>query len=94
MRRGVVPFAWVNADEHYGMNPDFLDGIAGLDKWYFAEVPKTTMVWPEEVKILPADLGQSHRNHPSSYFDERAEGLSDSILLVVLGIFVKKRISE
>jgi SRSO17 transposase len=57
--RGVVPFAWVNADEHYGMNPDFLDGVAGLGKWYFAEVPVTTMVWPEEVKILPAGLGQA-----------------------------------
>jgi SRSO17 transposase len=56
--RGVVPFAWVNADEHYGMNPDFLDGVAGIDKWYFAEVPSTTMVWPEDVKILPAGLGQ------------------------------------
>jgi SRSO17 transposase len=56
--RGVVPFTWVNADEHYGMNPDFLDGVAGLDKWYFAEVPVSTMVWPEEVKILPAGLGQ------------------------------------
>jgi SRSO17 transposase len=57
-QRGVVPFAWVNADEHYGMNPDFLDGVAGLDKWYFAEVPVSTMVWPENVKILPAGLGQ------------------------------------
>jgi len=56
---GVVPFAWVNADEHYGMNPDFLDGVAGLDKWYFAEVPCTTMVWPGDVKILPAGLGQA-----------------------------------
>jgi SRSO17 transposase len=58
-KRGVVPFAWVNADEHYGMNPDFLDGVAGLDKWYFAEVPVSTMVWPENVKILPAGLGQA-----------------------------------
>jgi len=58
-QRGVVPFAWVNADEHYGMNPDFLDGVAGLEKWYFAEVPCTTMVWPEDVKILPAGLGQA-----------------------------------
>lgn len=57
--RGVVPFAWVNADEHYGMNPDFLDGIDGLGKWYFAEVPVSTMVWPEDVKILPVGLGQS-----------------------------------
>jgi SRSO17 transposase len=58
-QRGVVPFAWVNADEHYGMNPDFLDGVVSLDKWYFAEVPQTTMVWPEGVKILPAGLGQA-----------------------------------
>lgn len=58
-KRSVVPFAWVNADEHYGMNPDFLDGVASLDKWYFAEVPCTTMVWPGDVKILPAGLGQA-----------------------------------
>ena len=57
--RGVVPFTWVNADEHYGMNPDFLDGVAGLDKWYFAEVPVSTMVWPEGVKILPPGKGQA-----------------------------------
>jgi SRSO17 transposase len=57
--RGVVPFVWVNADEHYGMSPDFLDGVAALHKWYFAEVPVTTMVWPEEVKILSAGLGQA-----------------------------------
>jgi SRSO17 transposase len=58
-QRGVVPCAWVNADEHYGMNPDFLDGVAGLNKWYFAEVPVSTLVWPEKVKILPAGLGQA-----------------------------------
>jgi SRSO17 transposase len=57
--RGVVPFAWVNADEHYGVSPKFLDGVAGLDKWYFAEVPSTTMVWPEGVKILQVGLGQA-----------------------------------
>jgi SRSO17 transposase len=37
-RQGVVPFRWVNADEHYGMKADFLDGVAALGKWYFAEV--------------------------------------------------------
>jgi SRSO17 transposase len=56
---GIVPFRWVNADEHYGMNPDFLDGVAELKKWYFAEVPVSTMVWPEQVKILDAGLGQT-----------------------------------
>src|SRR5262249_19249177 len=51
--------AWVNADEHSGMNPDFLDGVVSLDQWYFAEAPQTTMVWSEEGKILPAGLGQA-----------------------------------
>jgi SRSO17 transposase len=56
---GIVPFRWVNADEHYGMNPDFLDGVAELEKWYFAEVPVNTMVWPEKVKILGVGKGQA-----------------------------------
>jgi SRSO17 transposase len=55
----IMPFRWVNADEHYGMNPHFLDGVAELEKWYFAEVPANTMVWPEKVKILDAGLGQT-----------------------------------
>jgi SRSO17 transposase len=55
----IVPFRWVNADEHYGMNPDFLDGVAKLEKWYFAEVPVNTRVWPEKVKILGVGKGQA-----------------------------------
>ena len=42
---GVVPFRWVACDEHYGQNTAFLDGIAALGKWYFAEVPSDTRVW-------------------------------------------------
>jgi len=56
---GIAPFRWVNADEHYGMNPDFLDGVAKLEKWYFAEVPVNTMVWPEKVKILGVGKDQA-----------------------------------
>ena len=36
---------WVVADEAFGDNPGFLDGVAGLGLWYFAEVPHTTRVW-------------------------------------------------
>lgn len=43
----TVPFQWVLADEHYGMNPGFLDGVAALGKWYLVEVPGTTRVWLE-----------------------------------------------
>jgi len=36
---------WVVADEACGGNPAFLDGVAGLGLWYFAEVPHSTRVW-------------------------------------------------
>jgi SRSO17 transposase len=36
---------WVVADEAFGDNPGFLDGVAGLGLWYFAEVPHSTRVW-------------------------------------------------
>jgi SRSO17 transposase len=38
---------WVVADEAFGANPGFLDGVAGLGLWYLAEVPHTTRVWGE-----------------------------------------------
>jgi SRSO17 transposase len=42
---GVVAFRWVACDENFSKNPAFLDGIAGLGKWYFAEVSSDTRVW-------------------------------------------------
>lgn len=57
VKREQLPFQWVCADEHYGMNPAFLDGIDALGKWYFAEVPKNTMVWPQEVEIMAPGRG-------------------------------------
>jgi SRSO17 transposase len=45
--RQVIPFQWITCDEHFGQNPGFLDGIAALGKWYFAEVPSDTRVWVE-----------------------------------------------
>jgi SRSO17 transposase len=44
-QRAVIPFQWVAADEHFGGNPAFLDGIRALGKWYMAEVPADTRVW-------------------------------------------------
>ena len=45
VERGVVPFRWVCADEHFEQNPAFLDGVAALGKFYLAEVPSDTRVW-------------------------------------------------
>jgi len=44
-QRGRLPFQWVAADEQFGGNPAFLDGIAALGKWYLAAVPADTRVW-------------------------------------------------
>lgn len=44
-RRGVLPFAWVTFDEHFGNNPVLLDRVAAAGLTYLAEVPHATRVW-------------------------------------------------
>lgn len=61
VERAAVPFRWVVADEHYGMIPAFLDGVAAEGKWYFAEVPTSTKVWVGEPKVEPAGAGPMGR---------------------------------
>jgi SRSO17 transposase len=50
MAHGYLRFRWVTCDELYGRSPDFLDGVADLDRWYFAEVPHNTRVWKTRPK--------------------------------------------
>ena len=38
---------WVVADEAFGGNPAFLEGVAALGRWYCTGVPQTTRVWRE-----------------------------------------------
>lgn len=45
VERGAVPFRWVTADERFGRDPAFLDGISALERYYLAEVPVTTRSW-------------------------------------------------
>jgi len=42
---GSLRFRWVTCDESYGKAPVFLDSVADLERWYFAEVPHSTRVW-------------------------------------------------
>jgi len=42
---GSLRFQWVTCDELYGRNPNFLNGVAALDRWYLAEVPHNTRAW-------------------------------------------------
>jgi SRSO17 transposase len=46
-REGTLPGQWVTCDEAFGQNGDFLDKVAGIELWYYAEVPHTTRVWLE-----------------------------------------------
>jgi len=66
VKGGVVPFKWVVADEHYGMIPAFLDGVAAVGKWYFAEVPVSTKVWEGTPQLEPPGPGPMGRprKHP------------------------------
>jgi SRSO17 transposase len=57
VERDVLPFQWVTCDEHFGQNPGFLDGVAALGKWYFAEVPSNTHIWLHTPTVEPAGPG-------------------------------------
>ncbi|MGH8057889.1 MAG: IS701 family transposase [Candidatus Entotheonellia bacterium] len=42
---GTLRARWVTCDEAFGRDTVFLDQVAGLGLWYFAEVPHDTQVW-------------------------------------------------
>ena len=53
---------WMVADEAFGGNPGFLEGVAGLGLWYVAEVPHTTRVWAERPAThIPPWRGRGRR---------------------------------
>jgi SRSO17 transposase len=55
-------FRWVTCDESYGKVPVFLDGVAGLERWYFAEVPHSTRAWAARPKTaIPEWKGRGRR---------------------------------
>lgn len=59
--RGGLPVRWVIADETYGADPKFLDGVAALDRWYFVEVPVSTRVWVGGIAVEPPGRGPMGR---------------------------------
>jgi len=62
LRRGSLPCRWVVADALYGDTPQFLRGVAQLDKWYFVEVACSTRVWRRRPAVrLPRWRGHGRR---------------------------------
>lgn len=45
VEEGTLPGQWLTCDEAFGRSTDFLDQIADLGLWYYAEVPHNTQVW-------------------------------------------------
>jgi len=58
IQRAVLPFRWVTCDARYGEIPAFLDGIAALGKWYFAEVAADTRAWVRTPPVDPPGIGR------------------------------------
>ena len=44
---GTLPGRWLACDEAFGRSTVFLDQVADLGLWYYAEVPHDTCVWRE-----------------------------------------------
>lgn len=58
----TLPAQWLTCDEAFGRSGAFLDGVAALDLWYFAEVPHDTRVWQEQPQVeLPPYKGRGRR---------------------------------
>ena len=63
-------------DEGFGRDGTFLDKVAALDLWYFAEVPHDTRVWRERPVVgLPVPSAKGRK--PTK---ERAETLPETVL--------------
>lgn len=59
---GSLRFRWVTCDEAFGRDRAFLDGVAALGRWYFAEVPHDTQVWlSRPATAVPAWSGRGRR---------------------------------
>ena len=59
---GTLSARWVTCDEAFGRSTPFLDGVAELGLWYFAEVPHNTRVWEESVKVeVPPYKGRGRK---------------------------------
>jgi SRSO17 transposase len=83
VERDQVAFRWVTADADFGRDPGFLEGVAGLGKWYLAEVPKSTRVWLRTPRVQapgPSLIGRPRlypRVYPSASPAQTVEDIAD-----------------
>jgi SRSO17 transposase len=69
---------WVMCDEGFGRDGAFLDRVAKLDLWYFAEVPHDTRVWRDRPTVgLPAPSATGRKPTKA-----RAEPTPETVLAI------------
>ena len=74
----TVRAQWVMCDEGFGRNGSFLDQVAKLDLWYFAEVPHDTRVWQDQPTVgLPAPSATGRKPTKA-----RAETTPETVLAI------------
>jgi SRSO17 transposase len=72
----TLRWQWMMCDEGLGRDSPFLDKVAALDLWYFAEVPHDTRVWRERPAV---SLAAPHAKGPTAT-KERAETPPETVL--------------
>ncbi len=58
-----LAFQWVAADALYGDSITFRDGVATLEKWYFAAIKSTIQVWLQRPEVYVPDW-KGRGRHP------------------------------
>ncbi len=62
LQEGTLPGRWLACDEAFGQSPAFLDQVADLGLWYYAEVPHRTRVWLNRpTTYVPAWSGRGRK---------------------------------
>jgi len=62
LQEGTLPGRWLACDEAFGQSPAFLDQVADLGLWYYAEVPHKTCVWLDRPgTYIPAWSGRGRK---------------------------------
>ncbi|MFW6116099.1 MAG: IS701 family transposase [bacterium] len=83
--QGDLRFRWVTCDELFGHSPEFLDGVADLDRWYYAEVPHNTRIWKTRPETgVPEWSGRGRRPTkerllPGEPASQRVDGIAAAL---------------
>jgi SRSO17 transposase len=78
---GTLRCRWVTCDESFGRDTSFLDDIASLGLWYYAEVPIDTKAW-EKLPVTVVPEWSRHGRKPTQ--KRLVEGEPDAKTVVAL----------